>query len=104
MDDRRDLDAAGNYVRVVSGSAVVGELVSGSGAWRRGVCGAADVQRERREEFAGSYTVVQHRELRDAVVAVDRHRLGGGGGVFAAWRIASQRGVCGRAGEGLRDG
>ena len=59
MDDRRDLDAAGDHVRAVSGSAVVGELVSGSGAraaadtWRS-ACSAPKTRRIRWARRCGS--------------------------------------------------
>jgi len=55
----RDLDAAGDHLRALSGSAMVGELVSGRGAGRRRVRRAANVQREGREEFARGDVVVQ---------------------------------------------
>ena len=98
------LDSARAYVPDVSGSAVVVGVVSGRGARRRRLCGAANVLRARRKKFPGRNTVVQHCALRGASVAVDHYRAGGAGGLFTAWRLASRRGVRRESAAGLRDG
>src|SRR4029077_18599042 len=93
LDDGRDLDAASDYVCSFSRRAVVGKLVSRRGTgWRR-LCCTANVQRERRKELSRRDAVVQHSALCAALLAVDRHRTGGGGGLFTAWRVAAQRRV-----------
>ena len=63
--------------------AVVGFLVSGSGAGRRRLHRAAHLQRERRKERPAGRALVQRRALRLASLALDSDRAGGGGSLSA---------------------
>ncbi len=103
-DHQRDVDDSAGFVCAVSRSAVVEFVVSGSGARRRGLRGAKNVQREGREEFACRDAVVQSGELRAAAVAMDFDRAGGVGALFSARRADTERGFCGEPAARVRDG
>src|SRR5204863_9553552 len=76
-DHQRDVDDSAGVVCFVSGCAVVEFVVSGSGAGRRRLRGATNVQRKRRKEFARRDVVVQPGELCVAALAVDPYWTGG---------------------------
>src|SRR5450755_759402 len=83
---------------------MVARMVSRSRTWWRRICGTTNVQRQGRKEFAGCNSLVQHRALRLAPMALDYYCARRHCGLLAERRNSSQRRVRHESRARLRNG